>query len=205
MKCPKCQHDLAKTREERIQTMSEHISNPNGTPSLKSLYQCVNSDCQCFRAFGWDSEGDFYALKYYHKVNDVFPDERYAAIGSFAKKMEVEVYGKGLPEKKYLHPALMLWFFQPYIEWHGISDENGNILKKWFTVGILKKDKSFKNQYCIQAKFCWHTWAFLWKMFKRQYNRKDYKKAFEPSLNRAWVYRWFETFVHLRYFYNVPK
>ncbi len=57
MKCPKCKHELEVTRQERLETLGEHVCDPNGTPSLKDLYQCVNIKCKCFRAFGWNTWG----------------------------------------------------------------------------------------------------------------------------------------------------
>lgn len=201
MKCPNCKTELEVTGQERLETLSEHVSNPNGTPSLKNLWQCVNTDCKCFRAFGWNDDGEFYSGDYYSRVREVFRrDESMSAIGSFSRKLDVEVSKMGLPKRKYLHPAWMLWFFQPFIEWHGIADEDGNILKRWFTIEILRKDKSGYDGYCIHASYCWDTWAYLWEKFKNEYQNQNYKAAFKPSLNRSWPYRWFETFLKIRYF-----
>mgnify|MGYP003451402751 CR=1 FL=1 len=214
MKCPKCKDDLHITGEDHLQTLSEHVCDPNGTPSLKAVYQCVNTNCKCFRAFAWNSDGEFYPYGYDSRL--VFDNhEMTSALGSFSRKMDIEISHHGLPDKVRLHPALMLWFFQPYIQYRYTADEDGNVLSVRRSLGIFKKDhhdrnrkrvprREYDNDYRLGAHFCWTTWAYLWWRFKDRIESGKYKSAFRPSFNRAWVYRWFETFVKIR-FYSLYK
>lgn len=45
MRCPCCLKDLIITHRERYQDLSEHVSNPNGLPSMKDGYQCTDEYC----------------------------------------------------------------------------------------------------------------------------------------------------------------
>lgn len=204
MKCPSCNSTLEITGQERLETLGEHVSNPNGTPSLKPTYQCVNANCKCFRAFMWDEYGDFYCNGYYHQAMEIFPDDRYAAIDSFAKKCEIEIYKKGLKDKTYLHPAWCLWFYQPFIEYHYEGNDAGEVLSKAWSIGFLGKHRG-RGRYSIVVIPFWRTWAFLWKRFIRSYKSGDYVRAFDRARNRSWQYQSFEWFTRTLFFYNVPK
>lgn len=60
--CPCCLSPLVVTHRDRYQDMSEHVSNPNGTPSMKDGYQCLNHDW-CFASkynCTWLEDGDFF-------------------------------------------------------------------------------------------------------------------------------------------------
>ncbi len=61
MRCPCCEKPLEVTHRERYQDLSEHVSNPNGDPSMKDGYQCVNKYCiannlRCT----WIEDGDIF-------------------------------------------------------------------------------------------------------------------------------------------------
>lgn len=43
--CPCCEKELVITHQGRYESLDEHVSNPNGTPSLKDAYQCTNEYC----------------------------------------------------------------------------------------------------------------------------------------------------------------
>lgn len=58
--CPVCKSKLVVTHRDRYEDLSEHVSNPNGTPSMKDGYQCTNVDW-CLASnlnFTWISDGD---------------------------------------------------------------------------------------------------------------------------------------------------
>ncbi len=61
--CPVCKSKLEVTHRDRYEDLSEHVSNPNGTPSMKDGYQCMNVDwCEAsLLNFVWISDGDCYA------------------------------------------------------------------------------------------------------------------------------------------------
>jgi len=60
--CPCCLAPLVVTHRDRYQDMSDHVSNPNGIPSMKDGYQCLNFDW-CFASIykcTWLEDGDFF-------------------------------------------------------------------------------------------------------------------------------------------------
>ena len=61
MRCPCCETHLQITHRERYQDLSEHVSDPNRSPSMKDGYQCPNKYCiannlRCT----WIKDGDLY-------------------------------------------------------------------------------------------------------------------------------------------------
>jgi len=60
--CPCCLAPLVVTHQGRYEDISDHVSNPNGTPSMKDGYQCLNADW-CFASMykcTWLEDGDFF-------------------------------------------------------------------------------------------------------------------------------------------------
>jgi hypothetical protein len=58
LQCPKCFSFLYVSGQSRHETLSEHVINPNGTPSLKPEYRCPN---KCYpKCVFWDYDGDAY-------------------------------------------------------------------------------------------------------------------------------------------------
>lgn len=203
MNCPKCKSELIKDGQARLQSLDEHVSNPNALPSLKTRYVCSNKECVCNtqedESVCWNSDGECYGgFKIFEHGQNTGP------YGSYERKAQVEIYKHGpdgpLKKKVYLSPIWMLWFYQPFIEYHYKSNENGDILKRSWSIEILKKDKGLGNRYCVHASFCWQTWRFLWRNFKRKMEDKNYAKAFSTGYNDRWVYRWFHTFITIVYY-----
>ena len=61
--CPVCKNKLVITHRGRYEDLTEHVSNPNGTPSMKDGYQCTNVDwCVASHLnFTWISDGDCFS------------------------------------------------------------------------------------------------------------------------------------------------
>jgi hypothetical protein len=60
--CPVCKTPLKITHWERYQDLSEHVSDPNGVPSLKPGYQCENIEWCVANKYNaaWIEDGDFF-------------------------------------------------------------------------------------------------------------------------------------------------
>src|SRR3989304_3466415 len=58
LKCPKCKGQLVLSGMSKYQNLIEHVSDPNGEPSVKEEYRC-KSKCYPQRIF-WDWFGDVY-------------------------------------------------------------------------------------------------------------------------------------------------
>jgi len=91
LKCPFCKSDLKVTHREHYQDLSEHVSNPNVTPSLKDGYECLKQECLAFGTFSWIEDGEYYtkrpeSLDYrdWETIKKIAcPSENYYAIGSW--------------------------------------------------------------------------------------------------------------------------
>lgn len=63
LQCPCCATELVVTHKDRYQDLGEHVSNPNGVPSLKEGYQCTNEWCVCHESnlnCSWIEDGSIY-------------------------------------------------------------------------------------------------------------------------------------------------
>lgn len=63
LQCPCCCTELVVTHRDRYQNLGEHVSNPNGEPSLKEGYQCPNEWCVCHKSnlnCTWIDDGEIY-------------------------------------------------------------------------------------------------------------------------------------------------
>lgn len=70
--CPVCEQELAVTHQDRYEDLSEHVSNPNGRPSMKDGYQCVNKKCFVSEShYAWILDGDLFVLKDRYKSNKI--------------------------------------------------------------------------------------------------------------------------------------
>lgn len=188
MECPKCKAQLIVSGQARLETLLEHVSDPNGTPSLKDKYVCSNADCVCNKHnVCWNSDGETYGgYKLFGS------DELTSPYGTLERRLEIEIYKKGLKKRTLLPAWLLLWFLKPVIEHEYKADEDGNVLKKYYKLSIWKsgtKWKPFKknSEFCIGATWWVRTWRCLWKRYR--------KKGFDKSHNRDFPYRAFEWFI----------
>lgn len=130
--CPCCLAPLAVTHQGRYEDISDHVSNPNGTPSMKDGYQCLNADW-CFASVykcTWLEDGDFFCGTppegmNYSDIRDIldrhwkFPTKTIAVnswnffykIGEIEKKKRIKTFSLGkytfrfIPrEKGYKYP-----------------------------------------------------------------------------------------------------
>jgi hypothetical protein len=61
--CPFCKGELKVTHQDHYEDLSEHVSDPNGTPSLKDGYECLNEECIALGTFAWIADGDYYSSR----------------------------------------------------------------------------------------------------------------------------------------------
>jgi hypothetical protein len=61
--CPFCKGELKVTHQDRYQDLCEHVSDPNGTPSLKDGYDCLNEECIAFGTHTWIVDGDYFSKR----------------------------------------------------------------------------------------------------------------------------------------------
>lgn len=147
MFCPKCHKELISGELREFETLSEHVMNPNMEQyPLRPTFICNNPECECSKKdIFWIENGDCYGgfdVDFENDMSSTFP--------SISRRLDIEVYGKGLKRKIYLPPFLMLWFLRPYIEFKYKADDYGKVLSKSWSLKWLKKEKLFgKGTYHI--------------------------------------------------------
>jgi len=90
--CPICETALDYGGLKRLETLEEHVGDPNGQPSLKISLICPNKYCpahiiKCL----WDTSGGFYSGIYfidYKYLN--FKDDIHSALGSWQREYDLE-------------------------------------------------------------------------------------------------------------------
>lgn len=173
-KCPCCKSPIVEGKSEKYQTLDEHVSNPNSPSPSRPTLVCSNSECISQKSdIFWDFHGDRYGG--YDLKDSDFINQNDAPFGSLSRRLNVEIYKKGLKSKKYLSPAWCLWYYQPILEHEYKADEQGKVLRHWIKIGFLKKDDRFGKNYCIVVIPFWRTWKFLYSRFKR--NIKSYRET----------------------------
>lgn len=165
--CPFCGQPLVEKGKKRLETMCEHVSNPNGTPSEKPALYCVNPECKFGKVWLWngksffDDGGEtFYNSEYcFVEKEDGTREWREGAwelicesqknyytnaLNTFACKLEREKsYGI------YLHPILGFGIMRPFIEVYPVYKEDGTYVSESWRLQYLKKDKSIRGgEYC---------------------------------------------------------
>lgn len=151
MHCPKCRTLLIKGKDREFETLSDHVCDPNKEHyPLRPTWICNNVKCECSEDdIFWEEMGD-----YYGNCKIKFDNDLHSAYPSFSRKMDIEIYKKGLKSKIYLPPFLMLWFLQPMIEFTYKANDWGRVLSKGWKLHWLKKDSfnPFKKEW-----FGYHT------------------------------------------------
>jgi hypothetical protein len=199
-KCPICKSLLINGENKKYETLCDHVCNPNmDDHPYRPTYICPNKECKAnIEKVFWDESGDIYG-GFKIKENE-FINLNDAPFGSLARKLNVEIYRRGgLKRKIYLSPALTLWIYKPFIEYHYTSNTDGDILSRSWKLGFLKKDKILNNNYCVVVISWFSIWKYLWKYRFRNNN------IFEKSINRNFPYRLFEFFLKIIYFRKYLK
>lgn len=149
LKCPVCKKDLEEWEERRLQTLDEHICDPNGIPSLKMSYRCPDESCMT-RQQGvfWNEDGELYTEEYVMDIKTIIPfiDNNNAPFGSFQRQSNVEIFRD---DKKLLF-ILPKWMpgilseMKIMLKWNYKSDINGDVLKKrWVLKYLVKEDDGY--------------------------------------------------------------
>lgn len=196
MYCPKCHKPLINGEKKRFETLCEHVEDPNEEfeRPLRNTFICNNPQCPAFNEnIFWDESGAMYG----HNFKFKFDNDLNSAYPSFERKMDIEIYKKGLKEEKQLHPILTLYFLKPIIVYDYKADYWGNVVDKSWQLEWRKKEKySLKNKnYCIGYTFpfvhIYKTIRFIRNHFKNKsilnysdFDLKLLKDHFKPLPKR---------------------
>lgn len=162
--CPYCGKILSEGKPMRLQSLEEHVFDPNGEPSLKKTLQCNNESCYLGKFSVWTEEGESYVSDKYVELiqNKEFSTERdkiwdlkskymHSAINTFGRRMEAEEEYNGMYKSQaYLSPLLMFNKRQPCIRIYRLANEKGEVLKLKFHLQFLRKDE--EGNFCLLCK-----------------------------------------------------
>lgn len=246
MFCPYCGSPLIKSgNQKRMETLSEHVSDPNGIPSLKDEYICgaegtfnrqylisgsnERLGCKFGILHSWNGgfeKGSSYASDYWHELYELseqsivnklviddwfhedYQHEHYAALNTFECQSQTSIYNTGL-KKAILLPAWLTFnLIRLKLDLHYSANDFGEVTSTSVTLGFLKKDKNFRNEFCIVGQWFWNTWSYLnrkaqnhFKHAKRIANEKKkaktIAKAMNISGNDAFIYRLHQDYMYL--------
>jgi len=204
MFCPKCHKELISGEDKEFETLSEHVCDPNQESfPLRATWICVNKNCPVSKEnVFWDDNGEYYSWGGLIK----FDNDLYSAYPSFARKMDIEIYKKGLQKQTYIHPVFMLWILKPMIEYNYKSNEHGDVLKKTWKLKWLKKDCWYKKDSFGHHKYYTFPFVNIYHFLKNKkreienikengetkWRLNQLKSSFEPI--KSWDKRWWRHF-----------
>lgn len=157
MLCPVCKSELMITGKERLETLAEHVCDPNGEPRLKDKYECLNPGCKARGCLMWNAYGERYGALSYSE----FVDNNDGPFGSFTRRANIEI-----SKKDENHPLLGIetrWG-QIRVVYKYEADDNGNILKRWRTYEIWKRDGNIGHRVVIPGIYLlWCNLKWFWR------------------------------------------
>ena len=162
--CPFCLTELVVTHQDNYEDLSDHVSNPNGIPSLKDGYQCPNKACVVQRIdAAWIYDGDWYYTRpddmTYAEVQDM---KKLSTTGmTYAVNSWNHYYNQGLDE----------------IKKHKRKFKLG---KNW-KLDIEPKMKGWK--YPIEKQYMPDFWRWKLQWWKREEKGKDSFVGVTPTLH----------------------
>lgn len=140
MMCPKCYSSLIPREQKRVQSLSEHVCDPNGEPSMKQLYGCLNKDCACYiDNIRWTIDGERYGGKY--DIDYKFEGDNDAPFGTIWRRINAE-------HKEKLVLNVNLYFIKWRIKEKYIANEWGTTLKRyWKLETFMRKENGLYAYY----------------------------------------------------------
>ena len=182
MKCPCCRSELVEGEMLRLETLEEHVCDPNGEPSLKQSYYCSNPNCPTVPAkIYWNYMGE----RYNDSSEVQWIDYNDAPLGSFQRKCNVEIYKK---DENHLLCTIPCW---PLKGWRVkaiysyTSNENGDILSR------IRKLEWITNEGIIHIwgiSMLWYSIREIWrdwKLVRKNPSNNIAKIHIESYLDRA--------------------
>lgn len=140
--CPVCKKQLVVRQQLRLETLDEHISDPNRTPCLKPAFQCPDGKCPT-RLIGciWDDfEGNLFYVEKRPSIEEKaaipFIDGLTAPFGSFNRGWEAAKRAEAKTNKHLL--TFPKWFpgvfsqMEVHTNWTYHANDNGEITKRHF-------------------------------------------------------------------------
>jgi len=172
MKCPCCKSELIVTGQERIEDISEHVCDPNGTPSLKDVYTCSNGDCPTIGICQWIPSGELCTNggKYDEFKKIKFINSNTGPFGSYSRKSNVEIYKDGLKKKS--KEITLFNRIQFFYEYNYTSNEDGDVLSTSKRLKMILRN----GDLWVYGSFPWETIYYIFNSFNRCLKRYEKDK-----------------------------
>ena len=225
MNCPICGSELIEGVGRRYETLGEHVSNPNGIPSLKQTFVCDNesyvypyseeeTNCPFRYSMFWDWMGDYYGvLKGFDMIREhesflkknLCHNQMFEARNSHTRKSKVEIYTK----KEVKLPRFLKWRWD--IRFKITADEDGNIVKQKPYIQMFSTDdngKSWSYTSTFITSFLHNVQSFknTLRHYKEyptnKYVREELEKEFEPlpDWDKRFYRQLYNWYVHTFYY-----
>jgi uncharacterized protein YbaR (Trm112 family) len=134
MNCPACKSELVIVGQKRLETLLEHVDCRE--PSLKDDFACSSPECPTHAAgVHWNENGETYCRDFRLENEIKYIDDNDAPFGSFQRQLNVEIYKH---DENFTLITIFGWKFN--VEFKYKSDEDGNILKRWWKLVVFKPD-----------------------------------------------------------------
>jgi len=188
MKCPICKTELVVTGQERLETLMEHVQDPNGEVCLKNKYQCPNKQCEANKDdLVWNEYGEYYSSSFGKKYN--FIDNNNGPFGSWERKTQVTIC-----KKDENFTLFEIFGFRVDVEYHYDANEDGDVLKRWWNLKYWIKEKngfSYIN-YIPGIHMFWYVIKSIWRIrIVNEENVSWWSKNFLDEIeHRTWDKRW---------------
>jgi len=157
-RCPVCRAPIEYWMDRKFETLSEHVQNPNQLDyPLRPAFRCSNKTCVTRKKMKYDLFWNFDGARYGGlELDECFINGNDAPFGSIERKINVEIYKKGVKRAIFFHPIFCLYIVRPMIRFEYKSDTEGNILKKTAHLRFLKRMDKPKNikEFFIPSEFC---------------------------------------------------
>jgi hypothetical protein len=177
MKCPVCKTELVVWKQLRLETLSDHVLDPNGEQELplSDAYSCPNTkNCPCTLADGgpvvfWNGDGDLYG----NSIGLPFIDNNNAPFGSLSRRLNVEIYKKDENKLLFTIPCWPLKGWKVRSKYSYQSNEDGDILRRKFHLEWITNDGVY------------HIWGIKMLMFSLKETWKNWKEGCNHNLKRS--------------------
>lgn len=217
MKCPICGNELIEGPGRRFETLSDHVSDPNGTHRpLRPTFECQGTyyfkskneemDCIMQDSGFWDDYGDFYShvdFDLYNRIQKLCYKEMTEALDSYARKSHAEIYKRD--EEFVLFRTLKYKWF---VKFNYEANMDGDIVKRRPYIQRLKKDgvgwvydypwwKSFLHSYRVFR----NTLSRYRENPQNEFIQREIKEAFAPlpDWDKRFYRRFYKAFLHIFY------
>jgi hypothetical protein len=189
MLCPSCKASLVVTGRERLETLVEHVSDPNGTPSMKDKYECSDLSCPTRGFYFWNSYGETYTSAELYRVKPMVPfiDGNEGPFGSLERRLNIEVYKKD--ENHPLFGIETRWGMIR-VEYEYTANEDGGILSRRRTYRIWKKEGDHYTSHIPGVDMFLYVLSDFRKKLRRGRLEKD------DLYPQRWDTRWWSRLGH---------